>query len=420
MSTLTAAYISQMDNTTPAGGDQLNTVDDYLRRIAYILQNQFPNFTAAQVTATVAEINKLTGATITTAQLNTLLNNTENIKVALDATLRTNATRNISIVQRFEHNIPIEMRGNDAVFSSALKMFFNELQISDPARRTKIYGTDLQIPKLPTTSDTGQHSLGKFALEGMYIIPSTFYTDTGVDIYPGFGNAFTTAGAFTDVILGTNSIVQISLQSGSGGADGKRAGSPSTGWWGVFAVSEGIPNGLTKFGFSKFSIPTDLCALYGVNYTYFRRIGWVYCNSISPVMTILPFKRSADRYVWDLIQADQIVLAPSTTATNYTVTVPPGNGIIGHHIIRITSTATATAKILGLIRQTTDTFGTVDLTNSNIMANFNDTIQDADFQIDVPGYASQIRTKWTALSGSFTNRVYAVFTTGFTDKREYL
>jgi hypothetical protein len=67
----TATYISQLVNTNPVGSvDAYSTADDHLRLIKAVLQSQFPNFTAAAMNATVAELNVLDGYTGNTNDLN--------------------------------------------------------------------------------------------------------------------------------------------------------------------------------------------------------------------------------------------------------------------------------------------------------------------------------------------------------------
>ncbi len=67
-----ASYISELVATNPAGGDDYATADDHLRLVKAVLKTQFPNLTAAAVTATVAELNKLDGFTGLVADLNIL------------------------------------------------------------------------------------------------------------------------------------------------------------------------------------------------------------------------------------------------------------------------------------------------------------------------------------------------------------
>lgn len=56
-----ASFISQLNSSYPLGTDDLDTADDHLRLIKGVLDTQFPNFTAAAVTTTVAELNLLAG-----------------------------------------------------------------------------------------------------------------------------------------------------------------------------------------------------------------------------------------------------------------------------------------------------------------------------------------------------------------------
>ena len=53
----TATYISQLVATNPLGTDPKSQGDNHLQLIKSVLQNQFPNFTAAAVTLTVAQLN---------------------------------------------------------------------------------------------------------------------------------------------------------------------------------------------------------------------------------------------------------------------------------------------------------------------------------------------------------------------------
>ena len=58
-----ASYISELVITNPDGADQAFTSDDHHRLVKSVLKTQFTNFTAAAVTATVAELNYLVGLT---------------------------------------------------------------------------------------------------------------------------------------------------------------------------------------------------------------------------------------------------------------------------------------------------------------------------------------------------------------------
>lgn len=72
----TATYISQLVATNPDGSvDKVSTVDNHLKLIKDVLQKQFPNFTAAAMNATVAQLNLMVGLTsapIQTGVLTTL------------------------------------------------------------------------------------------------------------------------------------------------------------------------------------------------------------------------------------------------------------------------------------------------------------------------------------------------------------
>ncbi len=58
-----ASYISQLQPLNPDGADDINQGDNHIRLVKSVLQTQFPNFTAAAVTATVAELNYVDGVT---------------------------------------------------------------------------------------------------------------------------------------------------------------------------------------------------------------------------------------------------------------------------------------------------------------------------------------------------------------------
>lgn len=67
-----ASFISQLVNSNPTGADDYATADDHIRLIKAVLQLQFPNFAAAAMNATVAELNKLVGYTGNGADLSIL------------------------------------------------------------------------------------------------------------------------------------------------------------------------------------------------------------------------------------------------------------------------------------------------------------------------------------------------------------
>jgi len=67
-----ATYISELNPLNPLGTDKRSTSDDHHRLQKTVLQNQFHNFSATSVDCTVAELNILDGATVTTAELNLL------------------------------------------------------------------------------------------------------------------------------------------------------------------------------------------------------------------------------------------------------------------------------------------------------------------------------------------------------------
>jgi len=59
----TATYISQLSATNPLGTDPVSEGDNQIRLVKEVLQAQFPNFTAATVDPTVAELNYVDGVT---------------------------------------------------------------------------------------------------------------------------------------------------------------------------------------------------------------------------------------------------------------------------------------------------------------------------------------------------------------------
>ncbi len=63
-------YINDLNPLNPAEGDQASDGDNHLRMIKSTLKATFPNITAA-VTPTAVELNKLTGLTVSTSDLNT-------------------------------------------------------------------------------------------------------------------------------------------------------------------------------------------------------------------------------------------------------------------------------------------------------------------------------------------------------------
>ncbi len=55
----TATYIAELVPTNPLGSDPKAQGDDHLRLVKSVMQSQFPNFEAAAVTLTVAQLNEL-------------------------------------------------------------------------------------------------------------------------------------------------------------------------------------------------------------------------------------------------------------------------------------------------------------------------------------------------------------------------
>lgn len=68
-----ASFISQLNTANPTAADPKSEGDDQIRLVKSVLKAQFPNFTAAAVTPTVAELNHVAGATSPLqTQINTL------------------------------------------------------------------------------------------------------------------------------------------------------------------------------------------------------------------------------------------------------------------------------------------------------------------------------------------------------------
>ncbi len=66
------SFISELVTANPTGSDDYATADDHLRLLKTVLQAQFPNFTAAAMNATIAELNKLAGLSTLEADLELL------------------------------------------------------------------------------------------------------------------------------------------------------------------------------------------------------------------------------------------------------------------------------------------------------------------------------------------------------------
>jgi hypothetical protein len=58
-----ASFISQLNTANPTASDPKSEGDDQIRLVKSVLKAQFPNFTAAAVNPTVAEVNRLVGVT---------------------------------------------------------------------------------------------------------------------------------------------------------------------------------------------------------------------------------------------------------------------------------------------------------------------------------------------------------------------
>lgn len=68
----TATYITDLVSNNPLGTDSKAQGDNHIRLLKSVLKTQFSSLGSAAVTTTAAELNKLDGATATTAELNIL------------------------------------------------------------------------------------------------------------------------------------------------------------------------------------------------------------------------------------------------------------------------------------------------------------------------------------------------------------
>ena len=84
----TGTYISDLVVTNPTSADAKSQGDDHLRLIKSALKNTFTAITGT-VTATQAEINRLSGLLSTTAELNILHGVTKTTAELNDATTKT-------------------------------------------------------------------------------------------------------------------------------------------------------------------------------------------------------------------------------------------------------------------------------------------------------------------------------------------
>ena len=84
----TGTYISDLVATNPTSADAKSQGDDHLRLIKSALKNTFTAITGA-VTATQAEINRLSGLLSTTEELNILHGLTKTTAELNDATTKT-------------------------------------------------------------------------------------------------------------------------------------------------------------------------------------------------------------------------------------------------------------------------------------------------------------------------------------------
>jgi hypothetical protein len=96
MAVESASHIDELDEAKPAGSEDANLADDYIRLIKTVLKTDFGAISGAVtathtelnildgVTATATELNKLDGVTATTAELNYLSGVTSNIQAQLN------------------------------------------------------------------------------------------------------------------------------------------------------------------------------------------------------------------------------------------------------------------------------------------------------------------------------------------------
>lgn len=153
-----ASFISELDDTFPLGGDPINKGDDHLRLLKSVLQSQFPNFVAAAMNATVAELNLLIGllassaelnildgALLSTSELNTLngiLADTSELNILNGATL---STAELNFVDGVTSAIQAQINGRAA---SAHSHTGSEISDLDAADTTTGAFADARIPNL--------------------------------------------------------------------------------------------------------------------------------------------------------------------------------------------------------------------------------------------------------------------------------
>ncbi|MHB0978397.1 MAG: tail fiber domain-containing protein [Minisyncoccota bacterium] len=111
-----AIYISQLVSTNPTGADQKAQGDDHIRLIKAVLQNTFPNISAA-ITATAAEINKLAGATLTTTELNYVAGATSAIQTQLNT--KASLAANTFTADQIINGLEIGRGGGNLVSNAA-------------------------------------------------------------------------------------------------------------------------------------------------------------------------------------------------------------------------------------------------------------------------------------------------------------
>jgi len=70
MTVESVTYISDLNQSNPAGTDPKSEGDDHIRNIKKGIDGSFPNFAGIAMTSTEAELNILDGCTATTAELN--------------------------------------------------------------------------------------------------------------------------------------------------------------------------------------------------------------------------------------------------------------------------------------------------------------------------------------------------------------
>lgn len=120
--TTAANYITEVNASTPDGNTELVSVlDDYVRMLSRVLKTQFPNLTAAPVTATTLDLNAVTGANAAGGLLTNAMKGAVNGVASLDASQKLTATQ----IPEIKHaNVNADLR-----FDAGTKMLFNSLPV---------------------------------------------------------------------------------------------------------------------------------------------------------------------------------------------------------------------------------------------------------------------------------------------------